>query len=151
MPDDISTTEKKRQEQLNQSRKDEGEGGETQEKEKQKAKTRFINSGEAIILLAFTGGVEIVQWALDLIPFVGWVVNIIISGLVFLILFIWLMGKIGQGAPKKWLKALWYGAAGGVIPIVPGFLGAIIYLLMQDWKIFGKVFGKLGEKAAAKI
>ncbi|MFH0803854.1 MAG: hypothetical protein V1877_01930, partial [Candidatus Tagabacteria bacterium] len=43
------------------------------------AKEHFINSGEAILLLAFTGFIELLQWALDLIPYVGWVVNIIIS------------------------------------------------------------------------
>lgn len=144
-----ATIEEKRQEQLNRSRKDAAE--EESEETKRASPPRFINAGEAIILLAFTGAIEILQWALDLIPYLGWIINIIISGFVLFVLFIWLTGKIAQGAPKKWLKALWYGAFGGVLPVIPGFLGAIIYLLMQDWKIFGKIFGKLGEKVTEKI
>ncbi len=120
---------------------------EAEEKEAGKAKAgaakRFINSGEAIILLAATGFIEIIQWALDLIPYVGWVVNGGISFLVAMVLLIWMTGKVAQGAPKSWYKAIWFGAFGGAIPVIPGQLGAIIYLLMQDRKIFGKIGGKL--------
>ncbi len=107
---------------------------------------RFINSGEAILLLAFTGAVEIIQWALDMVPYVGWIVNGGIAFFVGGIIFIWLTGKIAKGAPKKWYKAVYYGAVGGALPVIPGFLGAIIYLLIQDRKILGQAAGKLMEK-----
>ncbi len=114
------------------------------------AEEHYISSGEAILLLAFTGLVEVIQWAVDLLNIafgLGIIINAIITGLVFGILAIWMTGKVAKGAPKKWYKALWYGAGGGVLPIIPGFLGAIIYLLIQDRKILGKIGGKLGEEA----
>ncbi len=124
-------------------------------KGKQQPKTQqFINSGEAIMLSAATGFIEIIQWLFDLIPYAGWVVNGGISILVALALFIWATGKVAQGAPKSWYKVIWLGAFGGVLPVIPGQLGAIIYLWMQDWKLLGKIGGKLGEEAeklAAKI
>jgi hypothetical protein len=103
----------------------------------------FINSGEAVLLLAFTGSVEIIQWILDMVPYAGWIVNGGISFFVGFIIYIWLSGKIARGAPKKWLKAIYYGAAGGAIPIIPGYCGAIIYLIYQDRQFLGKVAGKI--------
>ncbi len=118
----------------------------TEEETAKPAEERFINSGEAVLLLAFTGGIEIIQWILDMVPYAGWIVNGGISFFVGGIIFLWLIGKIARGAPKKWLKAVYYGVAGGVLPIIPGYLGVIIYLLIQDRKILGKTAGKLMEK-----
>lgn len=97
----------------------------------------FINFGEAALLLAFTGCVEAIQLILDFIPFLGWLVNTVIAFLMGLVFFIWLNGKISKGAPKKWYKAIYGGAAGSIIPIIPGYFGAIIYLLIQDRNIPG--------------
>lgn len=140
-----STIEEERKMRLTQ----ETQGAERAEEEKAQKKTgvrQFINSGEAILLLAATGFIEIIQWLFDLIPYAGWAANGGISLLVALTLFIWLTGKVSQGAPKSWYKAIWLGALGGVLPVIPGQLGAIIYLLIQDRKILGKVAGKLGEE-----
>jgi uncharacterized membrane protein len=107
------------------------------------AEERFISSGEAILLLAFTGIIAIISWAFNFIPYVGWVLNLIINIAVGGILLLWLTGKIAKGAPKKWYKAIYYGAAGSFFG---GYFGAIIWLLIQDRKILGKVAGKLGEE-----
>lgn len=114
-------------------------------KKAKSAKGPFINAGEATLLLAFTGFMELVQWALDFVPFLGWAINIAISGIVGFIVYIWVSGKITKGAPKKWLKAIYYGAAGSAIPIIPGYCGAIIYLIYQDRQFLGKTMGKIGE------
>ena len=150
--------EEERMMQLEQERlageRQEEEQEETSEVNQQSKAQQFINSGEAIILLAATGLIEIIQWVLDLIPYVGWLINAGISLLVALALFIWMTGKVAQGAPKSWYKAIWLGAIGGVLPVIPGQLGAIIYLLIQDRKLLGKIGGKLGEeteKLATKI
>ncbi len=111
----------------------------------------FINTGEAALLLAFTGAIEVICWILDFIPYLGWIINIVITVIVGGILLIWLTGKVAKGAPKKWYKAIYWGAVGGAIPIVPGYLGAIIWLLVQDRKILGKVAGKLGEAVEKTI
>jgi hypothetical protein len=107
------------------------------------AEQRFISGGEAPLLLAFTGAVAGIMAFFDLIPYVGWVINVIIAFIVGGILLLWLTGKIARGAPKKWYKAIYYGAAGSFFG---GFFGAIIWLLMQDRKILGKIAGELGEK-----
>ncbi|MDP3052286.1 MAG: hypothetical protein Q8N42_02140 [bacterium] len=156
MPDDeIATIENEQMMRLEQERLASERQEEETAKGKQQSKTQqSINSGEAIILLAATGFIEIIQWALDLIPYVGWVVNGGISILVAMALFIWATGKVAQGAPKSWYKVIWLGAFGGALPVIPGQLGAIIYLLIQDRKLLGKIGGKLGEeteKLATKI
>lgn len=114
----------------------------------------FINTGEAALLLAFTGAGEGITWLLDFIPFAGWVISIIaVTAPVGGILLIWMTGKVAKGAPKNWYRAIYWGAVGGAIPIIPGYLGSIIWLLMQDRKILSKIGGKLGEtlgKIAAK-
>ncbi len=107
---------------------------------------RFISSGEAILLLAFTGSTEIIQWLLDLVPYAGWIVNGGITFVVGFSLIIWLTGKVAKGAPKKWYKAVYYGAVGGALPVIPGFFGSIIYLLMQDRKLLGQTASKLMGK-----
>ncbi len=149
MPYETTTIEEERMMQLEQDRiADEAYAEEEEElaEGKQQSKTQhFINSGEAILLVAATGFIEIIQWALDFIPYVGWVINAGISFFVGFIIYIWLSGKIARGAPKKWLKAIYYGAAGGAIPIVPGYFGAIIYLIYQDRQFLGKVAGKIGK------
>ena len=156
MPDEINTIEEQRLMRLQQMReKAENEAEEeTGEEPKTGPGKRFINSGEAIILLAATGFVEIVQWALDFIIYLGWIVNVGISILVAIALFIWATGKVAQGAPKSWYKIIWAGAFGGAIPVIPGQLGAIIVLIALDWKWLGKIMGeKLGgklEQLAAK-
>ncbi len=124
--------------------------GETNAQEKAGAKPEskhFIESGEAALLLAFTGCVEIIQWLLDMVPYVGWVVNGGISFFLGLIFYIWLTGKISKGAPKKWYKAIYAGSVGSVIPIIPDYFGAIIYLYIQDHKLLKKIGGKAGEMA----
>jgi len=149
MNGDTMTIEEERMMQLEQNRiademtlEEEGESAEG----KQKSKTQhFINSGEAILLVATTGFIEIIQWALDFIPYVGWVINVGISFFVGFTIYIWLSGKITKGAPKKWLKAIYYGAAGGAIPVIPGYCGAIIYLIYQDRQFLGKAMGKMGK------
>ena len=148
--DEIATIENERMMQLEQERlageRQKEEQGKTAEGKQSKTQ-QFINSGEAIMLLAATGFIEIIQWLFDLIPYAGWVVNGGISILVAMALFIWATGKVAQGAPKSWYKAIWLGAFGGALPVIPGQLGAIIYLLMQDRKLLGKIGGKLGEEA----
>ncbi len=112
---------------------------------------RFIDSGEAVLLAATTGLTELIQWALDLVPYVGWIIN---GGITFVVgfgLFIWVSGKVAKGAPKKWYKAIYWGAVGGALPVIPGYLGSIIYLLIQDRKILGKIAGKMGEEAEEKL
>ncbi len=161
MDDETTTIEEERMMQLEQSRiADEASAEEEESSMETKAKTaeeHYISSGEAVLLLAFTGLIEVIQWIVDLLNLafgIGIIINAIITGFVFGILAIWMTGKVAKGAPKKWYKALYYGAGGGVLPIIPGFLGAIIYLLIQDRKILGKVAGKLGggvEKVAQKI
>ncbi len=162
MNGDTMAIEEERMMQLEQDRiadeayAEEDEESETSAKAKP-AEKHYISSGEAILLLAFTGLIELIQWAVDLLNLafgIGIIINVVITGIVFGILAVWMTGKVAKGAPKKWYKALYYGAGGGVLPIIPGFLGAIIYLLIQDRKILGKVAGKLGEaveKAAQKI
>ncbi len=151
MNGETMTIEEERMMQLEQDQIADEASAEKEEESETGSKTKpaeehYINAGEAILLLAFTGFIELLQWALDLIPYVGWVVNIIISFFVGGIIFLWLTGKIAKGAPKKWLKAVYYGAAGGALPIIPGYLGVIIYLLIQDRKILGKTAGKIMEK-----
>lgn len=116
---------------------------ETQEAAAKTAEGHFINSGEATLLLAFTGAMAGISWLLDFIPYVGWIINAIINFFAGFILFIWMTGKVAKGAPKKWYKAIYYGAAGSFFG---GYFGAIIYLLIQDRKVLGKVAGELGEK-----
>lgn len=111
------------------------------------AEKHFINSGEATLLLAFTGFIEIIQWLLDMVPYAGWILNGGLSLFMGLIFFIWLTGKIAKGAPKKWYKAVYYGAAGGALPIIPGYLGVMIYLILDDHQLLKKAFGKIGETA----
>jgi uncharacterized membrane protein len=149
MPDETMTIKDEQAIQLKQSQiAAERAAGEAGRAKKGKPKEEhFINSGEAILLLAATGSLEIIQWLLDLIPYVGWIVNGGISILVAMTLFIWLTGKVAQGAPKSWYKVIWLGAFGGALPVIPGQLGAIIYLLIQDRKLLGKIGGKLGEEA----
>ncbi len=149
MPNGEITIEEQRLMELQQARMaDEMAAEEEREEETEKgaakpAEEQFINKGEAILLLAFTGLVAVVSWALDFIPFAGWIINLIINIFVGFAFFIWLTGKIAKGAPKKWIKALYYGAAGSFFG---GYFGAIIYLLIQDQKMLGKVAGKLGEE-----
>lgn len=107
------------------------------------ATERFINSGEAILLLAFTGIIAIISILLDFIPLMGWLANLLINLAVGGLLLLWLTGKVARGAPKKWYKAIYYGAAGSFFG---GYFGAIIWLLIQDRKVLGKVAGNLGEK-----
>ncbi|PIQ69646.1 MAG: hypothetical protein COV90_00225 [Candidatus Tagabacteria bacterium CG11_big_fil_rev_8_21_14_0_20_41_11] len=155
MDDETTTIEEERMMQLEQQRLAAERQQEKQEEEEAGAEARakpakghYISSGEAVLLLAFTGAVEIIQAIVDwlnLAFMIGTIINAIITAFVFGILAIWMIGKVAKGAPKKWYKALYYGAGGGVLPIIPGFLGAIIYLLIQDRKILGKVAGKLGE------
>ena len=124
---------------------------ETEESKPIKTEERFINPGEAVLLLAFTGIMAGVSWLLDFIPYIGWIINIVINILIGFVLFIWLTTKVAKGAPKKWYKAIYYGAAGSFFG---GYFGAIIYLLIQDRKFLGKVAGKLGEeieKQAKKV
>ncbi len=153
---DQTTNEDERLMRLQQSRQaDETAGEEATGEEatgEEKAKEEhFINTGEAALLLAFTGAIEVICWILDFIPYLGWIINIVITVIVGGILLIWLTGKVAKGAPKKWYKAIYWGAVGGAIPIVPGYLGAIIWLLVQDRKILGKVAGKLGEAVEKTI
>lgn len=148
MPNGAATIEDQRMMELQQKRlMDERTEEETAEsgKEAKPAAEHFFNSGEMILAMAFTGAIEIIQWLLDLVPYAGWIVNGGITFVVGFSLFIWLTGKVAQGAPKRWYKAVYYGAAGGALPVIPGFLGAIIWLLIQDRKILGKVAGKAGE------
>lgn len=147
MPNGATTIEEQQAMELTQNQladeRTAEEAGEAK-KEKQQPKIRqFINGGEAILLLAATGFIEIIQWLLDLIPYAGWIANGGISILVAMTLFIWLTGKVAQGAPKSWYKVIWLGALGGALPVIPGQLGAIIYLLIQDRKLLGKIGGKL--------
>jgi len=107
------------------------------------AEEHFINSGEAVLLLAFTGIIAIISVVLDWLPYFGWIINLIINLAVGGILLLWLTGKVAKGAPKKWYKAIYYGALGSFFG---GYFGAIIWLLIQDRKVLGKVAGKLGEK-----
>lgn len=123
---------------------------ETGEEAAKPAEEHFINSGEMTLLSAFFGSLEIVQWLLDMIPYVGWVINGGIAFFAGFIFFIWLNGKISKGAPKKWYKAVYYGAAGSAIPIIPGYLGAIIYLYLQDHQLLKKIGGEVG-KIAGKV
>ncbi len=130
-----------------------------------KPASHLINSGEAALLLGFTGFIELVQWGLDAapailtsIPVIGWVLgpgmsaaaffaNILIALFVGGSLLLWVNGKVAKGAPRKWYKIIYIGATGSVIPIIPGYLGAIIYLLILDRKILGKIATRaLGEK-----
>lgn len=147
MPNGATTIEEQQAMELTQNQladeRTAEEAGEAK-KEKQQSKIRqFINGGEAILLLAATGFIEIIQWLLDLIPYAGWIANGGISILVAMTLFIWLTGKVAQGAPKSWYKVIWLGLVGGALPVIPGQLGAIIYLLIQDRKLLGKIGGKL--------
>ncbi len=148
------TIEQERMVQLEQDRIADEMAAEEELEEGAKAKPaeeHYISPGEAILLLAFTGLVALISWAFDFIPFLGWIINLIINLLVGLTLFIWVSGKVAKGASVKWYKAIYYGAAGSFFG---GYLGAIIYLLIQDRKILGKVAGKLGEsveKVAQKI
>jgi len=145
-----NTIEEQRMMELEQARM--AEESSAQETAKAKTEPRhFIESGEAALLLAFTGCIEIVQWLLDMVPYVGWIVNGGIAFFVGLIFFIWLNGKISKGAPKKWYKAVYAGAAGSIIPIIPGYFGAIIYLYLEDHKLLKKVFGKAGEMAGKAL
>ena len=102
MPNGETTTiENERMMQLEQERLAAEKQEEETAKGKQQSKTQqFINSGEAIILLAAMGFIEIIQWLFDLIPYAGWVVNGGISILVAMALFIWATGKVAQGASK---------------------------------------------------
>ncbi len=150
MDEDTTTIEEERMMQLEQNRIADETSAEEEEESgagamAKPAEKHYINSGEAILLVAATGFIEIIQWALDLIPYVGWVINAGISFFVGFIIYIWLSGKITRGAPKKWLKAIYYGAAGGAIPIIPGYCGAIIYLIYQDRQFLGKAMGKIGK------
>ena len=162
MADENATIEEERMMQLEEARiadeeasaaAEEEETDETQGKPAKSAPDHFINGGEAALLLAFTGLVEIIQWAVDFLDviLIGILINGAITIFVGFILFIWVSGKVADGAPKSWFKAIYYGAVGGALPVIPGFLGAIIYLLIQDRKILGKVAGELGEKIARKI
>ncbi len=133
----------------NQITNERGVEPETEEGAAKPAEERFINSGEVTLLLAFTGAVEGIQQAIDWLNLafgIGTIINVAITLAVLFILVLWLTGKVAKGAPKKWYKALYYGAVGGALPIIPGFLGSIIYLLIQDRKILGKTAGKLMEK-----
>ncbi len=122
---DQTTNEDERLMRLQQSRQaDETAGEEATGEEatgEEKAKEEhFINTGEAALLLAFTGAIEVICWILDFIPYLGWIINIVITVIVGGILLIWLTGKVAKGAPKQWYKAIYWGAVGGAIPIVPG-------------------------------
>ncbi len=148
MPNGETTTiEEERMMRLEQERL----AGEKQQEEQEEVaaeqvkpeEQHFINSGEATLLLAFTGAVAGIMCLFDLIPYAGWVINIIIALFVGGILLLWLTGKVAKGAPKKWYKAIYYGAAGSFFG---GYFGAIIWLLIQDRKILGKVAGGLSEK-----
>ena len=148
MPEDEATTiENEQLAELEQKRTadERMEEGRAESEEGIKPATgHFFDSGEVILALAFTGSTEIIQWLLDMVPYVGWIANGGIAFVVGFSMLLWLTGKIAKGAPKKWYKAVYYGAAGGAIPVIPGFLGAIIWLLIQDRKILGKVAGKAG-------
>jgi hypothetical protein len=149
MANGAATTENEWAMQLNQNalaseNAAEAEGAtETGEAAAKPAEQRFISDGEAPLLLAFFGAVAGIQGTFDLIPYVGWIINVGITLVAGGIFFIWLTGKVAKGAPKKWYKALWYGALGSFFG---GYFGAIMYLLMQDRRILGKVAGKFGEK-----
>jgi hypothetical protein len=150
MPDEEMTIEDRQAMELTQNQLASEQAAESAEEEKTAAKPaegRYINSGEATLLLAFFGSLEIVQWLLDMIPYAGWIINVGIAFFAGFIFFIWLSGKIAKGAPKKWYKAVYYGAAGSALPIIPGYLGAIIYLYMEDHQLLKKIGGKLGETA----
>lgn len=128
------------------------------------APSHFINSGEASLILGFAAFIVLAQWGLEVIPtlvtsipIIGWLIggamtmagyvaNFVLTILILLILLLWVNGKVAKGAPKNWYKIIIIGAFGNVIPFVPGFLGAIIYLIMTDHKIFGKIGTKMIEK-----
>ena len=127
MPNGEITIEEQRLMQLQQARMAEemaAEEADEAQKTAKPAETHFINSGEATIMLAFTGIIEAIQAVVDwlnLAFFIGEIINIIITIFVGFVLFIWLTGKIAKGAPKKWYKAIYWGAVGGAVPIVPAF------------------------------
>ncbi len=123
--------------QLNQARNDSDEASaqqeeETTEEQKETPKQQFIGSGEAIILIGFTGMLELLQWGLDFIPFLGWAINAVIAVLAGLALIFWVSPKTARGAPKSWYWTIILGGVGSALPIIPGYLGAIIYLIVQD-------------------
>ncbi|OHA16043.1 MAG: hypothetical protein A3A10_02510 [Candidatus Tagabacteria bacterium RIFCSPLOWO2_01_FULL_42_9] len=144
--DDETTSEEQRLINLQQARLADEKSAQTQAAAKPESR-RFINSGEAIFLLAFTGIVEAIQMVLDFIPFLGLALNAVIAFFVGFVLYIWVKGKIAKGAPKKWQTALFAGAGGSILPFVPGYLGAIIWLILEDRQLLKKAFGKVGEMA----
>jgi len=173
--EETMTIEDNRLMELEQARlADERAEAETEEEQSADALPRhLINTGEAALLLGFTGFIELLQWLIDglpaaltatvqIVPGLGQALgvvmgpalegvsiaaNIIITLFVGGTLLFWVHGKTQRGAPKKWYKVIYIGATGAVIPIIPGFLGAIIYLVMIDRKAFGKLGTKLMEKA----
>lgn len=156
MADETMTIEDQRMMELEQARFADEKAAEEASEESagdaaaKPAVRRFINSGEAPLLLAFTGAIDAVQWLFDFIPYFGWILNVIIAFPVGFILYIWIKGKMAKGAPKKWYKVLFAGAGGSIIPIIPGYFGAIIWLILEDRQTLKKAFGKLG-KVAEKV
>lgn len=158
------TIEDERLMNLEESRRAEEMAREEAEENQPAVPSHFINSGEATLILGFAGLIVLAQWGLEAlpamvaaIPVIGWLVggamtmagfvaNAVVTILALLIFLLWVNGKVGKGAPKSWYKVIIIGAFGNVLPYVPGFLGAIIYLLMIDRKIFGKLGTKLMEK-----
>lgn len=164
MPPETMTIEDERLMNLEEARRAEEMAQEEAAENQTATPSHFINSGEASLILGFAAFIVLAQWGLEAlptlvagIPIIGWiiggamtmagyVVNIIITIFALLILLLWTNGKVAKGAPKSWYKTIIIGAFSNVLPFVPGFLGAIIYLIMTDRKIFGKLGTKLIEK-----
>lgn len=145
MPNGATTTEEQRMMNLEQARRADEVDSQNQQRSTATTPKHFIGSGEFAIFSTFLGVIEIAQLLLDFIPFIGWVVNVVISLFIGLIFYFWLNGKINKGAPKKWYKAIYAGAGGSIIPIIPGYFGAIMYLYIQDHKLLGKIGKAMGD------
>ncbi len=164
MPPETMTIEDERLMNLEEARRADEMAQEEAAENQTAAPGHFINSGEASLILGFAAFIVLAQWGLEAIPalvtsipVIGWLIggamamagyaiNIVVTIFALLILLLWVNGKVAKGAPRKWYKIIIIGAFGNVIPFVPGFLGAIIYLIMTDHKIFGKLGTKLIEK-----